>query len=176
MSGAVLSADGRYRYMLTRELEATVKQPSLIPRSLTWVMLNPSTADASEDDATIRRVRWFSRAWGATRFAVVNLFAFRSTHPNGIPLDDVLARGPEWLYWTMSAVEQCDGLVFAWGAHPRAAAAARVFEDGSLLRPVLRPLCLGLTLHGAPRHPLRVPCAQQLVRYSSPATSSRLSA
>lgn len=52
MSSAVISADGRYRYILTRELEPLAKPQ----RSLTWVMLNPSTADAEKDDPMLIRL------------------------------------------------------------------------------------------------------------------------
>ena len=47
-SAAVLSPCGRYRYTLERAWAPN-------PRYLMWVMLNPSTADATQDDATIRR-------------------------------------------------------------------------------------------------------------------------
>jgi len=47
-------------------------------RDVTWIMLNPSTADDQVDDPTIRRCIGFSRAWGFGAMNVVNLFALRS--------------------------------------------------------------------------------------------------
>jgi hypothetical protein len=45
-TSADISTCGRYRYRLTRQLDPHV-------RSLTFVMLNPSTADAAVDDAKL---------------------------------------------------------------------------------------------------------------------------
>ncbi|MES2137565.1 MAG: DUF1643 domain-containing protein [Pseudomonadota bacterium] len=46
-----------------------------------FVMLNPSTADAVQDDPTIRRCIGFAKAWGKGGIVVINLFAFRATNP-----------------------------------------------------------------------------------------------
>lgn len=148
---AVLSADGKYRYILTREMEPLAKPQ----RSLTWVMLNPSTADAEKDDPTIRRVRSFSLAWGATRFAVVNLYAFRATKPADLPASMEERHGPEWEYWTTRAIGEADGVMFAWGAHPSAVEGAAALE-ALYLQLGKGIMCLGRTKHGAPRHPLYV--------------------
>src|SRR5687768_14824465 len=68
---------GTYRYNLTRLWDARLIR-------VCWVMLNPSTADQHEDDATIRRCIGFSRSWGAGALTVVNLFAFRATQPRDL--------------------------------------------------------------------------------------------
>lgn len=151
-SGAVISADGRYRYVLTRELEPLAP----VQRSLTWVMLNPSTADASKDDPTIRRVRSFSLAWGATRFAVVNLYAYRATKPADLPADFDTRRGPDWAEWTGRFLREAGGVVYAWGAHPQAPYAARALSGLVGWVEGHGPMCLGRTKEGAPRHPLYV--------------------
>jgi hypothetical protein len=70
---AVFSADGRYRYRLTRDLGGKT--------TVTFIMLNPSTADANLDDPTIRRCKGFAKDWGYGRLIIVNLFAFRATDP-----------------------------------------------------------------------------------------------
>lgn len=159
-SDAVLSPCGAYRYVLSRRWG---DGPPAI-----FVMLNPSTADAREDDPTIRRCLGFARAWGAGRLSVVNLFALRSTDPRALlphadPIgpdnDRVLAR-------TAAAAARSGGkLVAAWGASHLATAAARA-RFGPRTETVLRLLtrhgdvyCLGTTsgkgtVPAAPRHPL----------------------
>src|SRR4051812_49823510 len=71
---AVISACGAYRYVLTRQVGGGV-------RRATFIMLNPSTADASNDDPTIRRCIGFAQRWGCGQLAVLNLFAYRATDP-----------------------------------------------------------------------------------------------
>ena len=56
-NNAVFSACGRYRYVLTRQVSAGT-------RPATFILLNPSTADATKDDPTIRRCVGFARRWG----------------------------------------------------------------------------------------------------------------
>src|SRR6266404_7428098 len=75
--GALFSKCGRYRYLLWR----TLRQRDVSAGSIVWLMLNPSTADASSDDPTIRRCLGFTRAWGYRRLLVVNLFAWRTGDP-----------------------------------------------------------------------------------------------
>jgi hypothetical protein len=70
---AYISPCGAYRYSLSREWAPGP--------ACTFIMLNPSTADADIDDPTIRRCIGFAKAWGFGGLAVVNLFAFRATSP-----------------------------------------------------------------------------------------------
>lgn len=81
-AGAVVSGDGRYRYALTRTWRPDAPL-------LTFVMLNPSTADAYADDPTIRRCIGFARREGAAGIRVANLFAYRATSPAALvgPVD-----------------------------------------------------------------------------------------
>lgn len=73
-SDAVLSDCGTYRYSLTRVWDESR------PR-VCFVMLNPSTADASANDPTIVRCRNFAYSWNYGSLEVVNLFAYRATNP-----------------------------------------------------------------------------------------------
>lgn len=146
---ADLSADGMYRYSLTRRWS-----PVPVPQFDLWIMLNPSTADAEQDDPTIRRCIAFSRSWGADGLRVVNLFALRSTdpallsrHPDPVgPDNDATLRS------MAHVTRQLGGrVVCAWGAHPMAAERARTVR-----RLIGAAVCLGTTKAGAPRHPLYV--------------------
>lgn len=71
---AVLSPCGGYRYALRRSWGPG--------GTVAFVMLNPSTADATVDDPTVRRCMGFARSLGMDGVSVVNLFAFRATNPD----------------------------------------------------------------------------------------------
>src|ERR1700684_272716 len=84
---AVISDCGKYRYLLRRAWDHTK------PRVL-FVMLNPSTADASIDDPTIRACIRLCKAHGFGSFEVVNLYAWRSTDPQALPPTETASVGP----------------------------------------------------------------------------------
>lgn len=153
LSNAVISADGLYRYRLERQWGND--------RACVFVMLNPSTADAAEDDPTIRRCMGFAKRERCGRLIVVNLFAWRATDPGELvrAADPV---GPENDWHVAEACRGAGGpVVAAWGAHHMATDRAAKLVDALDLQAV----CLGTTRDGAPRHPLYVRADAPLVRY-----------
>ncbi|OZE35669.1 MULTISPECIES: DUF1643 domain-containing protein [unclassified Rhodococcus (in: high G+C Gram-positive bacteria)] len=140
-SSASLSSDGRYRYTLRRVWGGGLW--------LTFVMLNPSTADASQDDPTIRRCCGFARTLGYDGIHVVNLYAYRATRPQDLwTVDDPV--GPENDTALRVALGRPGLVIAAWGANARLDRVRQVAAmPGSN-----RLLCLGITKNGAPRHPL----------------------
>lgn len=143
---ASFSFDGMYRYSLTRRWDYG-------DSCCTFVMLNPSTADAELDDPTIRRCVDFARKWGHDLLCVVNLYAFRATKPADMwrAADPV---GPANNAHIRTACEIADQVVLAWGAKPRAR--KRIDEVLDLLDD-LKTGCLAITKDGYPQHPLFVP-------------------
>lgn len=146
-SGATISEDGLYRYDLFRRWHHDGE-------NILWIMLNPSTADASIDDPTIRRVVGFSKRWGYTTAWVVNLFALRATDPKELKR----AADPVGMlndYVIRDRIEKADAIVAAWGAHGdyklRSMEIERIVNNMDR-----RLLCLGVTQAGHPRHPLYV--------------------
>lgn len=167
LDSATFSACGRYRHLLTRELGGT--------SIASFVMLNPSTADAAVNDPTIRRCMGFASRWGFGKAWIVNLYAFRATDPADMRRAsragvDVTGGDSNDLAIAL-AVGLSDLVVVAWGAHAsfdRAeAVTARMVEAGRV------PMCLGLTSSGEPRHPLMMRGDAALVPY---ARASRASA
>lgn len=144
---AFLSDDGVYRYSLTRHVA-----PLTGDGTCTFVMLNPSTADAEQDDPTIRRCIGFARGWGFEWLKVVNLFAYRATDPRELAdVDD--PSGPENLCTIAKVIGGSDLVVCAWGAFPHW---KRVEHIALVLELIAAPHALGLTANGSPRHPLYV--------------------
>jgi hypothetical protein len=159
---AVLSGDGAYRYWLHRRL-------GLFGTGwCVFVMLNPSTADADNDDPTIRRCMSFAERWGCSGLAVVNLFAFRATKPD----DMKRAADPVGLENHSYVLKACElatmdpggHVVCAWGVHGRFAEQDRTVM-GWIEASGARAECLGFTQDYAPRHPLYVPGATQPVLF-----------
>lgn len=158
---ATLSACGRYRFMLRRDWPSDLFGTSR--RCITFLMLNPSTADAELDDPTITRCMGFVRREGGVRLEVVNLYALRATDPARLcgTLEPTGGKGNDAAI--VAAAVASDSVICAWGAWRPRNPAARVAHDERvkdvlfMLRHTGRPLlCLGRTVEGAPRHPLYV--------------------
>ena len=156
-ASADISEDGLYRYWLSRRL-------SMGERMVLFVGLNPSTADAQQDDPTIRRCVGFARDWGFDWLLMGNLCAYRSTNPKVLlTIDDPV--GPlnqDALKWMMQKAEL---VVAAWGKH-RVNCYAHTLVGWILSLPHTR--CLGQNGDGSPRHPLYLPKTTALVEPSPP--------
>lgn len=144
---AVISPCGRYRYCLTREWDASASRRG----AALFVMLNPSTADASHDDPTIRRCIAYAKAWGFGRLSVGNLFALRATDPH-VMLASKDPVGPDNDAALLSMAAESPLVIAAWGAMGGHEGRDRVV--GALL-PSLH--ALRLTRDGQPCHPLYLP-------------------
>lgn len=159
-TSATISTCERFRYVLQRSWNQTL--PALM-----FIMLNPSTADAHEDDPTIRKCIGFADRNGFGSIIVCNLFAYRATDPKdlaraGFPV------GPEndaHMEDELRTLSQCvDGskIVFAWGAHARKHS-ARVAQVDHLVRSRgHEPHALKLLADGIPSHPLMLPYSSTL--------------
>ena len=152
----------RYRYLLGGELRdpnATALLRPRIPGTLLWIGLNPSTATHLWDDPTVRRIQRFTLDAGYGRYEIVNLFGFRSRHPEELSADPdpVGLRNREQI---TGAIRTAERVVCAWGAVPTAAIRKERAEEirhiyGILTVPgATASVCLGFTASGAPRHPL----------------------
>jgi hypothetical protein len=146
-TGAIFDASGCYRYTLWRVWNQHAPK-------MAFVMLNPSTADATSDDATICRCVRFAQTWGYGSLEVVNLFALKATNPRELKqaIDPI---GQECDRYLLDAVKQVDRVVIAWGnwgsLHQRDQAVL------ALLAPHISLYCLGMNRSGQPRHPLYLP-------------------
>jgi len=150
---AVISECGKYRYSLVREWDADK------PR-MCWVMLNPSTADASIDDPTIRRCVSFAKRQWCGSIEVVNLFAYRSKDPKVLrDTEEFIGTGND--NYISEAFARARIVVAAWGA-------SKVSEHRGLdvlLNSTRNLYYLGQTKQGGPRHPLYVSSSQSILRY-----------
>ena len=144
---ASFSRCGRYRYVLTRRW-------SQDGSFAVFIMLNPSTADAFRLDPTIRRCISFARDWRCAGLSVVNLFSLRSTDPHALYAGgDIIGPGNDDAIVRTVLSHPGAPVVCAWGAH--GALASRGADVTRMLQGRKVPLlCLGVTRHGHPRHPL----------------------
>ena len=166
---AELSPCGTYRYTLTRAPIAPWRvQPWWRPA--VFCMLNPSTADATLDDPTIRRCRGFAERDGETfsGIVVVNLYALRSKDPGALwsHADPVGAENDAWIDRAVrdaAGVATPPSVICAWGTNAQPWRVRRVVQ---VLRGAgARLLCLGTTKDGHPRHPRSVRGAQPLLEW-----------
>ena len=143
-----------HRYMLARDFGQGAGV-------LAAIMLNPSSAGATDPDPTITVWQGYARRLAVRRLLVVNLYALIATDPAELRAmaarDRITAIGPLNDRFLAAVVESADQTIVAWGAHASGNLAARVAPVVQLAQRATRGplLCLGTTRSGAPVHPLR---------------------
>ncbi|MGC1273213.1 MAG: DUF1643 domain-containing protein [Planctomycetaceae bacterium] len=146
-SGATFSPCRAYRYTLWRRWGS--ERPILV------VGLNPSTADETVNDATIRLCIVRAKDHGAGGLLMGNLFGYRATYPKDMKAqrDPV---GPENDAALRQMAAAASIVVGAWGVDgdykARAWSVKRLLKDYTLH-------AIKVTKHGHPCHPLRLPYA-----------------
>lgn len=156
-SGAIFSACRTYRYSLWRTWSGRGTYARFIG-------LNPSTADETKDDPTIRRCIAFAKAWGYDGVVMLNLFAFRATSPSDMmKADDPV--GPDNDGWLIDSMPE--RAVAAWGTHGTFMGRDRAVKQ------ILagRLYYLRLTKDGHPSHPLYLPGTLQPTKWDEPLTT-----
>ena len=144
------SPDGRYRFVLFRPLDMMFGEGLV-----NFLMLNPSTADETNDDPTIQICKRLGWGWGYKAMYVTNLSPLRATDSR-----DLLRAGPEPpeiaatnLRWVLKVAREADRVILAYGTNGRAEGRDRAVV-GELFRAGIAPWCLELTKDGFPHHPL----------------------
>ena len=156
---AIISDDGLYRYWLERETRGE--------GATGVIMVNPSTADATLDDATIRKLRGFGSRYGWGRVIVGNLFAYRATDVRelGRVADPV---GPDNDYWLSQIFDTVDRVICAWGPVAKQPKALRGRYErvlGMCAQAGLETFSIGKPCKdGHPAHPLMLPYTLGLER------------
>lgn len=167
MSGtAILSPCELYRYTLTREGLCAEGPAAAI------IGVNPSTATATVNDATIRKDIGFAERNGWRRIIKGNLFAYRSTDIKALAvLDYETAVGPDNNKHLTDIFQEADVLVAAWGPTAKLPVHLRPrWRDMvQLAAAVKKPLmCFGTVNDGQPRHTLMIPYSTPLIEWSPP--------
>jgi hypothetical protein len=143
---AQFGSDNKYRYTLGRCFFTVPGN-----KTVSFIMLNPSTADAGVSDPTVRRCEGYAKLWGFNRLTVLNIFALRSTDPKALyaSSDPV---GPDNDEFILACVKTSDLVVCAWGVH------GKFMDRGNHVRMLIdgrcKPTYLKLTKDGIPSHPL----------------------
>lgn len=162
-SSAIISDCGLYRYRLERQCSGE--------GATAVIMVNPSTADATVDDATIRKLIGFGNRnqWG--RLIVGNLFAFRATDVRELrAVNDPV--GPNNDGYLMDMMREADRVVVAWGpvAKQPKDLRTRFHRVREIAHMLSRPLSsIGEPAKdGHPCHPLMLPYTRKLQPWAPP--------
>jgi len=151
---ATFGGGGTYRYRLSRTWDAS--RPTAA-----FVLLNPSTADATTDDPTVTRCVKYAAGMGFGRVVVANLFALRSSDPADVDAhpDPV---GPENDAHLRDVTAAADRVIVGWGNAGTKRGRARQVA-GSLDADLY---AIGTTRAGHPRHPSRTPYDVTIERFA----------
>ena len=157
---AVLSGDRKHRYRLSRCWDSSKGMVSFIG-------LNPSTADETKNDNTITRCINFAKYWGYGGLYMLNLFSLRSTDPRGLKATDTpnRSRNDDWIQDTLKESEL---VVACWGNHG-------VYQDRAIevFKMLDEAMCFGYTKNEMPMHPLRLHHQRPLCYYKTKADHTK---
>lgn len=154
---------GNHRYWLTRTWNP--KRPRV-----TFVGLNPSTADDRQDDATIRKCIGFAKLWDMGELLMLNLWTYRATNPDDLVVADAMLmlvgdRVEEQAAFNL--IHPGELVVCAWGATAKSIRGGTQPKRmiGRLLQRKAKVRALHINKDGSPKHPLYVSYGAKLLHY-----------
>jgi len=163
-SSAIISDCQQYRYRLERSVCLGSRRTAAV------IMVNPSTADAYTNDATIRKVIGFADRNEIGRVIVGNKFAFRATDIRDLrsAVDPV---GPDNDRHLEQIMRDADLHIVAWGPLAKLPPHLRsrwrdVVDIADRVGCILQ--CLGTARDGQPLHPLMQPYGRKLTVWRQP--------
>lgn len=133
--------------------------------------MNPSVADLTVDDPTVRKECGFARSWGFGGLVKANVMDYRATHPRDLLKPGVCPVSGDNLAAIAGALTRVTQVVVAWG---RLHVALRVHADAveKLLHKSNLPIfCLGRNQDGSPKHPLYLKSSTMLEPYNPRSTT-----
>jgi hypothetical protein len=155
---AIISDCGLFRYRLDRDVQLDGIVAALIG-------VNPSTADATINDATIRKDMGFARVNGWRKIIKGNVFAYRATDVRALAkVEDAI--GPLNRWHIDQIIDDADVLVPCYGDRAKLPKGLHVYLDRMLSYLVAsgKPiLTFGHTNGGDPKHPLMLAYTTKLV-------------
>lgn len=163
---AIISPCERYRYRLERDIQSTGPVVLLVG-------VNPSTADATNNDPTIRKELGFGQRLGWRKIIKGNVFAYRATDVGELAhAPDPI--GPDNIEHLIAMVADADLIIPCWGNRLKIPSRLRHHLDATakFLRQADHPLSpvriFGLTQTGDPMHPLMLAYKTPLVAWNVP--------
>jgi hypothetical protein len=157
---ATFSPCRRYRYDLWRRWSDNDGPYAM------FIGLNPSTADETKDDPTVRRCINFAKSWGYSALCMTNIFAFRATDPQKMKVEPFPIGGIENDNTLRAHSESAGIVIAAWGVH-----GTHLERDQEVMQLVPTLHCLGITKAGHPRHPLYIKADTQPVLFKNPSVT-----
>lgn len=151
---ADFSNDRIYRYELGRLWNDNISN------HLVFICLNPSTADADNDDPTVRKCIMYAKQWNYDGLILLNLFAYRATDPQKLFdfMGDPVGDRNDLIIQNIIKDRK---VIVAWGNH-----GGYLNRDVEVLKMIKDPYCMGITKGGFPKHPLYLRKNIELRRYS----------
>lgn len=140
-----------YRYTLWRHWEGGDDVQDYV----NFICLNPSTADETRDDNTIRKCVKFAKLWGYSSMCVTNLFAYRSTDPEAMKLVEEPI-GEDNDYFLKNTAVNAALIVAAWSQHGSHLNRAEIVRK-NLAGVPMSYLRMGKGKKPQPWHPLYLP-------------------
>ena len=145
---AEFCSENKNRFLLKREWSKSKKK-------VLYIMFNPSNADQTKDDPTIRRLINFSKKFNYGGFFVGNLHTHISSNPNKIDSSQNISKKNFKIL--VRLINSVNDVVYAWGNNTN--------EPNFLKQIVDSPMCLGKNKDGSPSHPLYLPSNSKLLKF-----------
>lgn len=159
-SSAIVSHDGLHRFRLNRLVDVYGSA------RFTFIGVNPSTADATKNDQTVKKWFGFVKTWGGYDFTVINLFTWRATNINELKTCHEVNRDFYSDHHLTSAINEADVVVACWGSSAKIPEQhrGRIPYVQRIVKDFRKPLkCFGYTKSGDVKHPLMLPYTTQLM-------------